>query len=662
MKLCIITDEKSQFSSLLESSFEESETILFDELPERDINGFDAIALLCGATGKNKVLISNIRLIVEEQLRLGKRIFAEACQLIGDIRTQEVVRTRYDRPVIINDEALEGLPKKRILLDEQSNERIRYANLPENTVPIAQYVHNPEGFYSLPEGKEPENEPKDYALFLASPNLLMCSFRLSNFASAKFSPRDEWASMISAIVRWLGGKCENQDVLSIFEGVYKLGNSEGTKARTVAQDALKWLDNADMLVRSCGKVYAVKEGLGANVYPDGRHAVLEQVRPDCAGEISLAYYMNWLLTGEERMLQNADGLMRFVTDTQVKTPGPNKGMERWTPSSWCVCYQDDAARSLLLPGLWRAYIGGDERYLPEVKECLDFLLSTTGSDGLRFSRTDYISESKDVYTVMGCRQNPETRKWSYSGGPGKTYFTSEELRSIPADVPSAHYNAYYMASLLLYYLITKDKKYYDAGVKGMRSIMAHYPETAREHSETQELCRLMLPLSILWKATDDPEMKSWLYMVARDLNAHRHKNGGFCEWDTGYIACCAGVKGGESSVLSENGDPVSDLLYSVNWLPIAVTAAYYFTGDEYFAEMKDYVARFFIDSQIRSDDKIIDGIWPRSIDLDRHEVYGVPNDVGWAPWSVETGWTVGEIVAGLLLGELEEKVRDRFSK
>jgi hypothetical protein len=34
------------------------------------------------------------------------------------------------------------------------------------------------------------------------------------------------------------------------------------------------------------------------------------------------------------------------------------------------------------------------------------------------------------------------------------------------------------------------------------------------------------------------------------------------------------------------------------------------------------------------------------------EVYGVPHDIGWGPCSVESGWTVGEILTGMQMMKL----------
>ena len=63
-----------------------------------------------------------------------------------------------------------------------------------------------------------------------------------------------------------------------------------------------------------------------------------------------------------------------------------------------------------------------------------------------------------------------------------------------------------------------------------------------------------------------------------------------------------------------------------------------------------------IRSQIHSDNSSIDGGWARGFDVDKMEVYGLPNDVGWGPWAIESGWTVSEILAGLGLGLLGKNI------
>ena len=192
--------------------------------------------------------------------------------------------------------------------------------------------------------------------------------------------------------------------------------------------------------------------------------------------------------------------------------------------------------------------------------------------------------------------------------------------------------------------------------------MQVYPFTAREHSETQELCRLILPLALLYYVTGQEMHRQWLYRVTKDLQRMRCDCGAYREWDTGYTAVCADVKDGESAVFANNGDPVCDMLYSVNWLPQAYIVAYYVTGDTWFKELWESIVRYFASVQIKSADPQIDGAWSRAIDIAGMEVYGVTNDVGWSPWSVESGWTMAEVTSGMLLGLMEDQIKPLFQK
>jgi len=651
MKLLIVTQRPCELSALMEEVFSGVQICTPENMPTADLCTFSAIAVLGGAQGDNPLLLlPPQRRALEECLKNGVRIFAEFVWGIGDANATGTESTRYARPVCVDASPLGLSLEKGLLFEEQSNTRIvlRKAGCPAQ--PILQYHTNPRGFYVMEEPETIVPDESRYALWMDQPGLLVCAFRMANFASAKFSPQRIWAALISAILRWLGGQCTEETVMTRLASAYHM-RRESSDPVSAAKVASSWFDRAGMLISQGGEAYAVKEGLQAHVRPDGEHVIAAQLRPDCAGETALMYFLLSMLENDKTALRRADGLMRFPRDMQT-THGLRAGWVSWTPTASFACYQDDVARGFLLPELWRALLSGDYSRLPSVKLTLDFLLSTTGSDGLRMCRTDYIRMDDPRLQCMGIRQNT-AGKWSFQI-IGE--YLPEELRSMPSGCPSAHYNGFYLASLLLYAKLSGDAAYLAAGRKGLRSIMALYPQNGREHSETQELCRLILPLAMLHWVSDNEEEKQWLYRITEDLLRFRHPCGGYAEWDTGYISVCAGVKDGESSVLCKNGDPVADLLYSVNWLPMGFAAAYLATKDLYFKKLWQDIADFFARSQLISDDPRINGAWPRSMDMDRFEVYGVPNDVGWAPWSVESGWTVAEIASGLLLGSMMDKI------
>ena len=128
--------------------------------------------------------------------------------------------------------------------------------------------------------------------------------------------------------------------------------------------------------------------------------------------------------------------------------------------------------------------------------------------------------------------------------------------------------------------------------------------------------------------------------------------------DEGEIMGLVGESGSGKSVtmytimglLADNGDPVTDLLYSTNWLPLAFAVAYKVTNDPVFKERWQSLASFLSRTQMRSAVPLLDGCWCRGMDVARMEAYGMPHDVGWGPCSVESGWTVGEILMGLGYG------------
>jgi hypothetical protein len=122
----------------------------------------------------------------------------------------------------------------------------------------------------------------------------------------------------------------------------------------------------------------------------------------------------------------------------------------------------------------------------------------------------------------------------------------------------------------------------------------------------------------------------------------------------------SGMGQGESTLLARNGDPVADLLYSNNWLPIGFMQAYFVTKDDRFLKWWEEHAAFLASAQLASDNPSIDGAWARAFDVNLHEVFGSPADAGWGPWAIESGWTVAEITSGLLMGLLKERLRQAY--
>ena len=618
----MISDAASDFSAVLESCGAEVTRITFDEAPGTDLTGFDVFAVCAGG----RVLDARLRAALETETAKGKRLFTEALGSWGGIYSAGPEDTTRSR-LIVTPEAGNGLIRGLStgdLLDDSGNLAFR----PWYGVPgmrtLLKYragipAHRRLNVYT----EEKDDAP---ALWTVGENVMMCAFRLHGFNRAGYAPHASWRALISFIAEWITGHTPSffPAPTVVFDTCSDLTDArefEKRRKETVARG----IERLTGFLVDGGRG-GVREGLRHNVDPDGVQAAADAVRTDCCGEAAGAFLFYGVTANSARHLEIADRLFDFVFGPMQVSGGAFDGMLRWTDTAWEVCYQDDAARAVL-PALYQCLFLGDTKRFPEISRALDFLVKTTAKDGCRVSRTDKPMLSGDAL-----------------------------LRLAEADrgVPSAHYNAYYHAALLLAYRICGRKDYFDVAKRGLETIMSAYPDTKREQSETEEMCRLILPLAALYQASGEAKHLDMLRRVTDDLVLHVHPFGGYCEWDTGYKAACARGSGGECSLLTENGDPVADLLYSNNWLPVGFAYAFHVTGDRRYYDLWRGIAAFFIKTQAISENMALNGLWRRAFDMELCEVYGCPNDIGWAANCSETGWTDAEILMGLMLPELFE--------
>lgn len=608
--LLIITRRKSDLSDIL-SSATDAKILTPSEAETEDLSQYSSLALLGGTEDKPMMLNAYLRTKAEDFAKSGKPTFLEYVPSFACVYSAQPTQITSHRLVAFAD--LTNEIKKGELLDSHFNKYIRPHFLMPDTKPLMYYRQYTPAHDKL----DCELESNDIALF-SYENMLFCAFRACDYLKASFAPLTRWNSLVCYICDFL-----NIDKPKSFKapsytvkGELKGDFFEELKACT--DNGIKLLKN--YLVTPDGK-YGIKEGLSHNIHPDGKRVLADVVRTDCTGEAAGAFIFSF----DKELSDIADNMYSLCYGPLTVKGGEYDGMVRWTEEAWEVCYQDDVARAII-PSLLASYFGITDKYVKNACHALKFLCETTPKNGLRPARTDVLEFMKSGKTIKS--------------------LTEEE-----SGYASAHYNAYYSAALLLGYILTCNEDFKAVGVKGLETLMSLYPDTVREHSETSELCRLILPLAILFKATGDIKHKDMLYKVFADLNSHKHVSGGFAEWDTDYKAACFNNAGGECSLLSKNGDNVADLLYSLNWLPLGFALAWQVTGDDAFYNAWRKICEFFIKTQLVSDDKSVHGGWCRGIDLDRLEYFGIPHDVGWGPCCIETGWTVAEITMGMLVGK-----------
>ena len=622
-KCLIIAKERSDFTDVLESCGAAVTRLTMEEAVGRDLTGYDSFCVLA----YGRVLDPRLRVRLEEAAASGKRVFTEALSSFLSIFSAEPVDTTHRRLVAVRPEdperAIPGL-ETGDLLDDMGNAMMQpFSSAPDMT-PLLVYREHVIAHRHFRASREEILKDGRLGLWTVGENVMMCSFTLHNFNKARFAPRESWRKLIVWIAEWITGKTPS----FLPEPAVRYGTdadlADGDAFEASRKDAvargIRWLRR--FLVD--GGAGGIREGIRHTIDPEGRQAAADGVRNDCTGECAGAFRFYARLKGDEKAERIADRMQEFCFGTMMIRGGLLDGMMRWCDTQWDACYQDDVARSIL-PVLYECLFMGKSRYFPDACRALDFLVKTTAKDGCRVSRTDAPNLSEERIRALAEAEH---------------------------GLPTAHHNAYYHAALLLAYRIGGNPVYLDTARRGLETLMAIYPNTVREQSETEEFCRLILPLACLYEATGEEKHRAMLDRVTRDLLTHRCPTGGYFEWDTGYTAHYSRESRGECSLLTENGDPVADLLYSVNWLPVGFAYAYRVTGDPLYRDLWRDAAAFCIKTQIHSDDPGTDGSWCRAFDLELGEAYGCPHDVGWAAYCSETGWTDAEILMGLMLPDV----------
>ncbi len=608
MKTLVITRKNSNLSSLFKKLGN------CDILPPEEVtelNVYSAVAVLGGTEDAPIMLSPYLRERLEHFAESGKPIFLEYVASFRCIYSAQPERLTCHRLAAARD-ICEDI-KQNELLDPHYNLYIRpHFLMPETEILLYLQKYTPA--HDRLESVAQTDSP---ALFKYS-NILQCAFRFCDYINGAFAPKARFDALTAYIFRFLGLKAPeipSKNALSVKRVLKKSFEDELTGC---IERSLAFLEK--QLVSPDGK-YGIREGFSHNIHPDGRRIGANVVRTDCTGEAAGAF----MFSQNEKLRSIADNMFSLCYGPLTVHSGEFENMVRWSEEAWGVCYQDDVARAIM-PTLLASYFDMTDKYKQNALNALDFLCKTTPKDGLRPMRTDileFLRENKSVF----------------------------ELKQAEQGYASAHYNAYYSAALLLGYLISGNEEFKAVGVRGIETLMSLYPETVREHSETSELCRLILPLALLYGVTRAENHKEMLYRVFRDLQKHRHESGGYAEWDSGYKAVCFNNEGGECSLLAKNGDPVADLLYSVNWLPLGFAVAFLITNDGCFYQAWREICEFFIKTQLITESAETNGGWCRGIDLNRLEYFGIPHDVGWGPCCIETGWTVAEITLGMLIGK-----------
>ncbi len=586
----------------------------------------------------------------------GIRLYVEYPSMVPGVELGSPQSTEWERGVVANDSLGEKLAKLHILAI--SGCRFLPAKAADPMLVIARVAGFDKAVFGIPETASP-------ILFkLPDQDVYIATTKLSGFVTGRYAPAKDWGVLWEQLLQKLCSDAEislkfTPTVHPAFGKDQKLPND--AERRAVAS-AVKWYLNGRMLVNDKEKSQVEKELLaGAESRPvpsatrpegDGSNGILEgyaagidhkgdqlqrlPLRDDCNAEVAMALAVSASLTNDRRSREVAANLLKYIYVDSGMCGGvrgdpkhPAFGLMAWgaiAPAWTCANYGDDNARAILGTIIAEASLG-TSNWNEYIMRGLLANLRTTGKLGFREDRVDI--------TPL------ETNGWKY-------YRDQENINYSP------HMDSYLWACNLWAYRQTGYKPFMDSAKTAIKMTVSAFPNGWR-WNDSNERSRMLLCLAWLVRLEDTPEHRGWLKTISDDLIARQQPCGAILE-------LLGGTGGGhyhlpqsndqygvmETPLLQENGDPVSDQLYTTGFALLGLREAYAATGDPKLKAAEDKLAEYLCRIQVKSKDvPYLDGTWFRAFDFGRWEYWASSADAGWGAWSAETGWGPAWITAVL---------------
>jgi len=239
--------------------------------------------------------------------------------------------------------------------------------------------------------------------------------------------------------------------------------------------------------------YGVLEGFSSRINYLGVQPIRWWVRTDSNGESTLAFALRWKVDGDPRSRQVAENLEDFL---YLKSPyflddpaKPNFGLLLWgvgTPS----LYGDNDIKSIL-GCMGTAAVLQVDRWDERLMQDILGNFRTTGVYGFR----------------GGCLNNRVLldKGWQH-------FHRARTIHYAP------HYEAWIWASYLWLYDKTKYAPLLELPRRGVRRMMAAYPDNWQwTNGIQQERGRMLLTLAWLIRVEDRPQYRAWLKRLATDM-------------------------------------------------------------------------------------------------------------------------------------------------
>lgn len=549
------------------------------------------------------------------------RLYVEFPSSVPDLMLGDPKPTEWERVVASSDFFAPELEKDRILALhgcwylplEHAYKQVHLA--------VARVAGYDKAIYGLPEAANP------ILLELQQYHVLVSTSKLSHFITGRYGPTEAWSAIWNRLMRWLDPDGDTESLrwepdVGIRSGPFDKLDSDA-EAEAFRRSVHWFRDHA--LFTAWGGKKGVIEGYESKVDYNGKQLPLTTARADCISETAMVFAHEWVLRQNPASRQTASDILEFVWSSpdfvHSDSASPAYGLVNWYQRG-PIFYGDDNAR-VILSSMAAVRLLGNDKWDEIVLRCLLANLRTSSPEGFRPNWLGY----------------PD----SFSNGRGWQYY-----RDTPFVRIAPHYQAYLWACNLWAYALTGYDGFLAATKKAIRMTMEAYPHGWRwTNGLTQEIARMILPLTFLLRIEDTPEHRNWLDSMCSELLKQMQPCGAIAERigpleNGSYPPPQSNEAYGtrEASLLQANGDPVCDLLYTTNFAFLGLHEAAAATGDARLLEAENRMADFLCRIQVNSSKHpYLNGAWMRSFDYNRWEYWGSSADAGWAAWCAETGWT-----------------------
>lgn len=604
------------------------------------------------------------------------RLYVEFPSMVPDLEMSPPVRAGLERAVVTSDVFGASVPPMELMYIHDC----RY--LPcEAGDPLLVLAHVA-GFDRAVYGLEGTDT---FPLLFVHPDLpiLVATTSLSHCVRGRYAPAGNMQTVWSWILSWLEPEYDADPLTwtpTVRPAYTKSDELPGDAELQAVGSGIDWYNGSRMLLdESWEYVYSdsavawgdrvgpipgaslpsgdghagMLEGFTSRIHGDGTQPVRWWRRFDCNAETAGAYALAGELFDNDAYARTSSNLTDWLCFETIMSQGeradsthPAYGLFGWNDvtrywrdrDGYGVYYGDDNARALL--GLiTAASLDTSGRWTGTIIRNILANFRTTGTLGFRRDRID--------------EGLLEERGW-------QAFFSDETVSYAP------HFQAYLWACYLWAYDKTGYDPFRDRAVNAIRMTMDAYPDKWHwTNGIQQERARMILPLAWLVRVEDTPEHREWLSFMVDELRTYQDESGAIREelgtgpGRYGPPKSNADYGHGEATLIQENGDPLSDMLYTVNFAFLGLHEAAAAMNDRDIAGAEDRLADFLCRIQVKSETHPeLDGAWFRAFDYKRWEHWGSNADAGWGVWSIESGWTQAWITSVLAMRQMDTSLWD----